>query len=151
MNSEENQSEQTLKGGRGECGYCGEWHNNVSYHEQHECDKRPCWDCNKPQDECECGTEDCPECGEEIGGMCVCNIPSENFAERIGKSYPPMEEVIQQMKAGPHREHILNMLKDIVKEVDYDIYNGLFVNPEESECAEEKIEELIRIVQSHLR
>ena len=26
-------------GGRGQCSFCGEWHNNVSYHEAHECEK----------------------------------------------------------------------------------------------------------------
>mgnify|MGYP007070567985 CR=1 FL=1 len=29
------------KGGRGKCQYCHKWHNNVSYHEELECDKRP--------------------------------------------------------------------------------------------------------------
>jgi len=29
------------KGGRGKCQYCNKWHNNVSYHEELECDKRP--------------------------------------------------------------------------------------------------------------
>lgn len=28
-------------GGRGKCLYCNEWFNNVSYHEEHECIKRP--------------------------------------------------------------------------------------------------------------
>jgi hypothetical protein len=28
------------KGGRGKCQYCGQWENNVSYHEVHECPKR---------------------------------------------------------------------------------------------------------------
>ena len=28
-------------GGRGRCHYCGEFHNNVSYHSAHECRKRP--------------------------------------------------------------------------------------------------------------
>ncbi len=26
-----------LLGGRGQCDKCGEWHNNVSYHSEHEC------------------------------------------------------------------------------------------------------------------
>ena len=34
-------SDMNKKGGRGKCQYCNEWHNNVSYHEEHECDKRP--------------------------------------------------------------------------------------------------------------
>lgn len=29
-----------LKGGRGECDLCGEWHSNVAYHREHECRMR---------------------------------------------------------------------------------------------------------------
>ena len=28
------------KGGRGKCRYCGQWENNVSFHEEWECFKR---------------------------------------------------------------------------------------------------------------
>ena len=28
------------KGGRGQCSMCGEWHNNVAYHEAWECPSR---------------------------------------------------------------------------------------------------------------
>ncbi len=140
-----------IKGGWGRCAYCGGYHNNVSYHEAHDCLYRPCEDCGKTQDQCDCGIEYCEECGEEIGGMCVCQAvpsseedttPTEQFAKR-------MEEVQTQMEAGPKRERIINMLKAIVKEIDYDSYKGLFVIPEDPEYAEETIEELIRIVQSH--
>ena len=31
---------ENVLGGRGQCNLCGEWHNNVSYHTAHECDKR---------------------------------------------------------------------------------------------------------------
>ena len=33
------------KGGRGKCQYCGQWENNVSYHEAWECPKSttPLW------------------------------------------------------------------------------------------------------------
>jgi hypothetical protein len=38
--------EETAKGGRGECPFCHEWHNNVSYHSAWECKKNP--DCALP-------------------------------------------------------------------------------------------------------
>ena len=60
-------------------------------------------------------------------------------------------QFMKQLETGPERERIVNMLKDIVKEIDYDIYRGLFVNPEEPEYAEQKIEELMTIIQSHTR
>lgn len=156
--------EQTLKGGRGQCSQCGEWHNNVSWHEAHECMNQPCWDCGKPQDKCDCGIKYCSRCGEEVGEMCVCQgtvlpsddddtTPTEQFAERMSRVTailpPNLEEV--QKKAGPNRERISDMLEDIVKEIDYNIYKGLFVNPEDPEYAERQIEELITIVQTHLR
>ncbi len=121
MNSDESLNEQTLKGGRGECPQCGEWHNNVSYHEAHEC---------VPSDDAD-------------------TTPTENFTDRMMK--PTLDEVQTQMEAWPKRERAIEMLKDIIKEVDYDAYKGLFVNPEEPEYAEEKIEALIQIVQSYQR
>jgi len=36
-------NEESKKGGRGQCKYCYEWHNNVSYHEAHECVTAPHW------------------------------------------------------------------------------------------------------------
>jgi hypothetical protein len=41
------------------------------------------------------------------------------------------------------------MLKEIVKEVDYDIYKGLFVNPEEPDFAKEIINSLTSIVERY--
>jgi hypothetical protein len=40
-------NDETPKGGRGECPFCHEWHNNVSYHSAWECKKNP--DCALPQ------------------------------------------------------------------------------------------------------
>lgn len=45
---------------------------------------------------------------------------------------------------------IENMLKDILKEVDHDLYKNVFVSPEDPEIAEELKESLIQIVQSYV-
>ena len=29
-----------IRGGRGKCNLCGEWHNNVAYHRANECKER---------------------------------------------------------------------------------------------------------------
>ena len=42
------------------------------------------------------------------------------------------------------------MLKDIVKEVDYDIYKSIYVNPEEPELNDEHKASLIAIVKKHM-
>ena len=46
---------------------------------------------------------------------------------------------------------IIEMLRDIIEEVDYDIYKGLFVNPEEKDVAKEQIADLVKIVKEHLK
>jgi hypothetical protein len=48
------------------------------------------------------------------------------------------------------REQILAMLKEIVKEVDYDIYKALFVNPEDECFVEEQINDLVKIVEQYV-
>jgi hypothetical protein len=47
-------------------------------------------------------------------------------------------------------KQILQMLKGIIRNVDYDIYKGLFVNPEEPDFAKEQIDDLVAIVKNHL-
>lgn len=42
------------------------------------------------------------------------------------------------------------MLKEIIQEIDNDIYKQLFVDPEEPEFAKEQIETLIAIVKNNL-
>ena len=47
-----------LLGGRGKCKFCGEYHNNISYHEAHECNN-----INKmPTFNREIHTTKCPNC-----------------------------------------------------------------------------------------
>lgn len=45
---------------------------------------------------------------------------------------------------------IEKMLKDIVKQVDYDIYKNIYVSPEEPEIAEEQKQTLVKIVKNHM-
>ena len=75
------------KGGRGKCRHCGEWENNVSYHEAWECIKRiqpaPAW--------------------------------LEERMDKLSKMPPPtMAEVETQMKASAaHKKVMDEILKDI--------------------------------------
>lgn len=43
----------------------------------------------------------------------------------------------------------LKVVKELVKEIDYDIYKGLFVNPEDADDAEGQIENLIGILREN--
>lgn len=45
---------------------------------------------------------------------------------------------------------ILDMLKSIILEIDYDIYKGYFVNQEDPEFIEEEIKNLISIVKEYI-
>jgi hypothetical protein len=49
------------------------------------------------------------------------------------------------------RNKIISMLSDIISEVDYDVYEGIFSNPEEQEVADEIIENMIVIVKKHIK
>ena len=106
MNSEPNLNEQTLKGGRGQCSLCGEWHNNVSYHEAHEC---------VPSDD-----------GD--------TTPTEQFAKRMERvmerviALPPptMEEVETHLSASAaHRKYMKDVF-DGVREVSQDEFVKTF-------------------------
>jgi hypothetical protein len=46
-----------LKGGRGKCPQCGQWENNISYHEVWECPERKCLDCGNHIRKCDCADE----------------------------------------------------------------------------------------------
>jgi len=49
------------------------------------------------------------------------------------------------------RDKIISMLSDIVSEIDHDIYEGIFSNPEEPDVADETIENMIAIVKKHIK
>jgi hypothetical protein len=48
------------------------------------------------------------------------------------------------------KEEILKMVKDIVEEIDYDIYKDIFMCPEDIDESAETINNLVSIVEDHL-
>ncbi len=44
----------------------------------------------------------------------------------------------------------IKMLKELIKELDYDIYKNLFVNPEDKEETEQTVELLLTIIDKYV-
>lgn len=47
-----------------------------------------------------------------------------------------------------NKEQILEMLKEVVEQIDYDIYKEIFINPDEDTEVDQSI--LVGIVEKHL-
>lgn len=49
------------------------------------------------------------------------------------------------------KSQAIKLLKELIQNIDYDIYKSYFVNPEEPEFTEQQLDELIEIIQKHVK